>query len=399
MKSLTDLFLKIYVNKWIRANSNLLILRERLKKEIPAQYLKKFYKTWLFYHITTRLIHKRKTNKDISILTVKISPTMNCNLSCIGCFAGNYSKTENLSLDLMRKIVTQAKYAGVPSIGIIGGEPLLVPEIFEIFEEFPGTGFYLVTNGILLDETTVKKLQGLPNVITIFSIEGFKNTTDYLRGSGVYDKIMNSMKLMKESKLIFGFSTVVNKENLEEVVSEKFIDEMIECGCYFGGFLPYIPVGSYPRYDVVCNNSEVKSYLAKLDEIVINKPILILKEGYDDGTFLNSGCGAGNTIHITSRGEAEPCNGIEFCTHNINTSSITEILNSDYFKDIRALLKKHGCNCLTINHPEELLKIVNKYKATPTHKSALEHLEEYSKLKINYESSIKFTHKTFYGFH
>lgn len=369
------------ITNWVESKRNLLLLRNRLKKEIPKHYLKGFYKTWVFNHLLARRKQIEIASDILSPLTVKISPTLRCNLECKGCFASNYPKADDLSMNSMEKIVSQAASLRIPSIGIIGGEPLLVSDIFGLFRKFREVGFYLVTNGTLIDDGIISSLQELSNVVTIFSVEGFEETNDFLRGDGVFQKIISAMKRMKEAKLIFGFSTVVHKENLQEVISEDYIDFMIENGCFLGGFLPYIPVGSSPRYEVVCNEEEVKNYYQQLDSISKPKPLLILKEGYSDGTFLNQGCGAGQTIHITSKGEAEPCNGIEFFIDNIHESSIEEIFTSGFFEDIRRLHPRNRKKCLVNTEPEAILDIVQKHKAKPTHIQAMEHLKEYISMR------------------
>jgi MoaA/NifB/PqqE/SkfB family radical SAM enzyme len=306
-----------------------------------------------------------------------MSPTLRCNLECKGCFAANYLTENDLSLDVLEKIVSQSGAMGVPSFGVIGGEPLLVPDIFKLFKKFPEKGFYLVTNGTMVDDKVIEALRGLPNVVTIFSIEGFRETNDALRGEGVFDKVMATMKKMKEAGLIFGFSTVVHKENMNEVVTEEYFDFMIDQGCCFCGILAYIPVGIVPKYHAVCNREQVSAYYKEIDRITSTRPLLVLKEGYSDGTFLNKGCASGHTIHITAGGEAEPCNGIEFFTHNINDSGVQDIFMSDFFKDIRKLHPENERRCLAITDPEGILKVVKKHNAKPTHARALEHLEEY----------------------
>jgi len=388
MNSLKLIKLKNEVTTWVNVNRNLLLLRKRLKNQIPRKNLKQFYKVWLYSHILTRLKFKDNPATKLSPLTVKISPTLRCNLQCKGCFAGNYPPSEDLSMESIENIIEQISSGDIPSVGIIGGEPLLIDNIFSILDKFRSVGFYFVTNGLLVDEEVVRQLYDLPHVVTIISNEGFENTTDYLRGPGVFQKIIKAMQKMKKGKLVFGFSTTVHKENLEEVISEEYIDFMIEQGCCFGAFLPYIPVGSSPRYEVVCSSEEVATYYNKLDEICNSKPILILKEGFSDGTFLNDGCGAGHTIHITSKGEAEPCNGIEFFTHTTQQSSVEEILKSDFFNDIRKLNAKNGKKCITITQPESILDIVKKYDAKPTHELALEHLQEYINIRQTVRGKI-----------
>jgi MoaA/NifB/PqqE/SkfB family radical SAM enzyme len=186
------------------------------------------------------------------------------------------------------------------------------------------------------------------------------------------------MREMKEAQIVFGFSTVVRRENVEEVVSERYLSFMIDRGCYIGGFLPYIPVGSSPSHDAICSAVEVAAYYGELDRIARGRPILVLKEGYRDGTFLNDGCGAGNTMHITSRGEAEPCNGIEFFVDSVHDKSLASILSSEYFNDVRRLNHENGNRCIAITRPEAILEIVRKHGARPTHDRALEHLEQYA---------------------
>ena len=125
------------IKTWIADNHNLMLLRKRLKKEIPRRYRKGFYKTWLFSHISTRIKLKKGSADEPSPLTVKISPTLRCNLECKGCFAGNYTAENDLQPEVLEKIITQSGALGVPSFGVIGGEPLLAPHIFDIFKQFP----------------------------------------------------------------------------------------------------------------------------------------------------------------------------------------------------------------------------------------------------------------------
>ena len=372
---------KLFISRWINSNRNVLAIYSRLQAELPKDYRKKFYKTWVLSHIGARkkLIGKKK--KDYSPLTLKISPTMRCNLSCLGCFATDYPVESDMNYQHLVKIVEEAYKVGIPSVGVIGGEPLLFSNIFNLFKKFENIGFYLVTNGTKITNTVIENLTKLPNVITIFSIDGFEDVNDFLRGKGVFQKIMNSMYMMKSKGLAFGFSTSVHHKSKTDVLSEKFIDLMIEKGCIVGAFLPYIPVGKTPQYDLICSEEEIVDYYNKLEWYAQTKPILILKEGWSDGSFLNSGCAAGDTMHVTEKGEAEPCNGIEFFVDNTNESTVEEILNSDFFRDIRKLNAKGIKKCITLTKPEAILDIVKKYNAKPTHELALQHLKEYIKIR------------------
>jgi len=43
-----------FVHRWIGANSNLLLLQRRLRRDIPRARLRGFYRTWVFSHIGAR---------------------------------------------------------------------------------------------------------------------------------------------------------------------------------------------------------------------------------------------------------------------------------------------------------------------------------------------------------
>ncbi len=363
---------------WIGKNRNLLMVQKRLSAQLPGKYRRAFYRTWVLSHMGVRRKHVRLPAGTLTPLTIKISPTMRCNLKCLGCFAGSYTDREDMRFETIQSIVEQAEEIGIPSVGILGGEPFLFPKIFDLFRAHRKIGFYIATNGTLVTAEVVAKLSELPHVITAFSVDGFEELNDKFRGRGVFRKIVGSMKLMKAGGVAFGFSTTVHKGNLDEVVSARYLDFMIECGCLFGAFLPYVPVGTDPAYDLVCSEKDVAVYYKKLDEMLADRSLLVLKEGYSDGTFLNSGCGAGHTLHITSSGEVEPCNGIQFFKDSILTSRLKDIYASPYFEDIRKLHPVDHRECLVIARPREVMEVVERHHAGETHLDAMSHLVKYA---------------------
>lgn len=362
---------------WIRSTENLRLLRRRLHRELPAPYLRGFYRTWVFGHARARLRLQGLPPGVPAPLTIKVSPTQKCNLRCRGCFASHYTAPTVLDRQVLDRVLDEATQVGVHTVGVIGGEPLLWPGIFDLLRDHPDTGFYLVTNGTLLDDEVAWQLQDLPNVVTIFSVEGLRETNDFLRGEGVFDKVMASMAMLREARVLFGFSTTVHRDNVDEVVSGPYLDWMIERGASFGGFLPYVPVGAAPRYDLVCDEDEVAAYYRRLDELVAHRPIGVLKEGYADGSFFNQGCRAASTLHVTSDGLIEPCNGIEFATLDVQHGSLRDALDSPFFQAIRDLHPQGGRRCLVDTEPEALLEIVERFQARETHPGALTHLREF----------------------
>jgi len=64
---------------------------------------------------------------------IVISPTMRCNLNCYGCYAGEYSKREELETWRIEDLLRQAKEMGIYFITISGGEPFVRQDLLDIF--------------------------------------------------------------------------------------------------------------------------------------------------------------------------------------------------------------------------------------------------------------------------
>lgn len=84
---------------------------------------------------------------------ILMDPTSACNLKCKGCWAAEYGHKSNLSLDEMRKVVSEAKALGTHFFMFTGGEPLVrKKDILTLVGENRDCIFLAFTNGTLVDE-------------------------------------------------------------------------------------------------------------------------------------------------------------------------------------------------------------------------------------------------------
>lgn len=166
--------------------------------------------------------------------TILISPTMRCNLSCIGCYAASYTKSDDLELDQIDRIIEEGKEAGVAFFTILGGEPFIRDDMFRIYQKHSDATFLVFTNGTLIDNKVANKLVQLGNILPTLSIEGFEEETDQRRGKGVYKKVLKAMEILKKHRIPFGYSTAVTRKNIKTATSDKFVDMMIEKGAAIG---------------------------------------------------------------------------------------------------------------------------------------------------------------------
>src|SRR6266702_679214 len=67
-----------------------------------------------------------------------VSIINSCNLRCQGCWVDVAAKQEIISLDAMNKLIREARQMGNVFFGIVGGEPFMHPQLFDILEANPG---------------------------------------------------------------------------------------------------------------------------------------------------------------------------------------------------------------------------------------------------------------------
>jgi MoaA/NifB/PqqE/SkfB family radical SAM enzyme len=110
-----------------------------------------------------------------------ISVTDDCNLACQGCWVTKGEKSTILNIKAVNKIIDDGKKHGCFFYGILGGEPLMYKELFNIFRAHPDCYFQLFTNGTLLNGTVASELRKLANVSPLISMEGDELVADIRR--------------------------------------------------------------------------------------------------------------------------------------------------------------------------------------------------------------------------
>lgn len=159
----------------------------------------------------------KKEVREINSFMFEI--TNHCNLACKHCcYAVNYNNKEEI-LDtkqikaILKKIIT----VNPKAIVLTGGEAMHRPDFFQILDflssNFDGN-IGLMTNGTYINESNVEHLCSALTNIDI-SLDGVnEESCSQIRGKGVFEKVINSVKLCKEAGLQeISLSMVVTKIN------------------------------------------------------------------------------------------------------------------------------------------------------------------------------------------
>jgi len=321
-------------------------------------------------------------------VTVLISPTMRCNLSCVGCYAANYTRSDDLEFEVIDRIIQEGKEAGVSFFTILGGEPFIRDDMFRIYKKHSDVEFLVFTNGTLIDDKVANKLARLGNVLPTLSIEGFEEETDQRRGKRVYKKVIEAMEILKKYKIPFGCSVAVTRKNIKVATSDKFVDMIIENGAAILWYFLYTPIGKDPDLSLMPTPEERLYLKERRGYIRENKPLFVI-DFWNDAPYVGGCIAAKEYIHINHKGDVEPCIFTHFAQVNIKNTSLKEAMNCSFFKEIRKR-QPYSDNlylpCMLIDHPEVSRGLYKNCRIYPTHDGAeclfsdiSEGLDEYSK--------------------
>lgn len=305
--------------------------------------------------------------------TLVISPTMKCNLNCYGCYAGDYQKSLELSLEEIDSVLMQMKEMGVYFAVISGGEPFFKKDIFEIFRKHSDMAFLVFTHGGLIDEQMVERLIEVGNVMPSFSLEGYREETDERRGAGHFDKVMRAMDLLREAGLSFCSSFTQTSRNTGIITDERFVDMLVAKGCFAMWLFSYVPIGRNPDAALMPTPEQRDFMRRRTIDYRAGKPMLFI-DFWNDGPLI-SGCIAGGRkyFHVNANGDIEPCVFCHFAVDNIRRTTLKEALRSPLFARIREKQGEHDNllrPCMLIDHPEVGRELFGSPGAYATHEGA-----------------------------
>jgi uncharacterized protein len=135
-----------------------------------------------------------------------------CNSECRYCYAK--SMCEENDLNKQFKFDFDAPYISAvatekikkfllrdkePTLVFYGGEPLLqidrVKELIDALSDVPNIKFRMQTNGKLLDKLDISYLKKIGKILV--SIDGTKERTDFNKGVGTYDKVIENLRKIR----------------------------------------------------------------------------------------------------------------------------------------------------------------------------------------------------------
>ena len=203
-------------------------------------------------------IEKKEQLKQIHPLRYLFwEATLRCNLNCLhcgsDCYKDNNVSSDELDISVIKNELSEIAKNHDPKLitfAIIGGEPLVRPEILEVGAYASRLGYHwgITTNGMLLDKEMIMRLKSSGLQTISVSLDGLEEDHDRLRNfQGSYQKVIKGMRLLVKTPFFRVFDAVccVNKLNIDTLGT--FVENLIEIGIPAVRFVPIFLRGRASR--------------------------------------------------------------------------------------------------------------------------------------------------------
>lgn len=172
-----------------------------------------------------------------------------CPNNCKHCYMER--SDEMLSYEDCKKIVIDfqnllTRWGAEGRVYLTGGDPLLYPYFFELFEYLKltlgkNTKIGILGNPELLDEKTINRLVALNPFYYQFSIDGLEKNHDFIRYPGSFALTLKTVKLLQSAGIKVAVMFTASKANIEDLPA--VVDLVAEMRIRFFDFARYAPIG------------------------------------------------------------------------------------------------------------------------------------------------------------
>jgi molybdenum cofactor biosynthesis enzyme MoaA len=288
------------------------------------------------------LIRPRTRNLTVAI-------TANCNLRCEGCRYGrDFMPKQELPLHVVRDMLDDAADAGVDSIRLYGGEPLLHRELPQMVEHGidAGLGVYVTTNATLLERRIDDLFAAGLRTLTI----GFYGTDEaydaYTGRAGASERVERGVAAVRER---YGDSVRLrlNWLLMRPTANDRSLDQVLEFARRYDTplqvdlvhySLPYFTEGEEGRLQFRDEDRPaIQNLVKRLVEVKRNEPHLLehselglwsIPDWLLKGAEMRVPCDKYEMLWIGADGSVQLCY-VTFPLGNLHEVRLRDILYSD----------------------------------------------------------------------
>lgn len=283
-----------------------------------------------------------------------LAPTQACNLRCPDCYA-EAGADVHLPWPVLDRVLAEASERWDARLVVLsGGEPLLYRseghDVLDLVARHRRFLYLMFTNGTLITPDVAHRLGKLGNLTPAISVEGGEGTTDRRRGAGTFRQIEQAMAHLRAHGVPFGISVTVTRDNVDEVLSESFLDLFFERqGAFYGFLFHYMPIGRRPNLDRMLTPAERVELWRRSWDVVERRGIFLF-DFWNSGPVVQ-GCLAagreGGYLYIDWNGDVFPCVFVPYRGANVieafaRGESLDDVWEAPLFSRLRGWQRSYG---------------------------------------------------------
>ena len=316
--------------------------------------------------LAVRAYKKRMQRGELFPPFMFVALTNTCNLRCQGCWVEKEGTANYLPTQDLGKMIDEGKKRSAHYYTLLGGEPFMHKGIWDIFREHSDCYFQVITNGMFFTEKNVERLKKAGNVTPLISVDGMAENNDMRRGEGVFESIDKGLQRLRKAKLLYGIATTTTGKNMDEVMTDAYLDHWIKRGAMYIWYYIYRPVGEHPHPEYCMSREQIIEMRKRMLALRKRKPIFIIDTYWtaEGEAFCPAAMGLG--FHIGPTGSIEICPPLSFAVEKIqdNGGDIYKTINeSDFLRGFQDFVKTRTKGCVILEHPQELVKYIQGNKA------------------------------------
>ncbi len=275
------------------------------------------------------------------IFTLQWHVTEVCDMRCRHCYGGDSAprhmerETAERILREMAEFCRQKNVRG--QITFTGGNPLLHPEFFELYQAAVNEGFLVAILGNPTDARTLERLVAIqPPALFQVSLEGLREHNDWIRQAGHYDRVLGFLDRLREHGVPSQVMLTLTRANMGQVLPlAEVLRERADRLTYnrislvgSGASLQPPDREAYADFLGDYLQAAEDNPVLRLKDNLLN-PALAAQGGEPFGGCTGFGCGAAfNFVALLPDGQVHACRKFPSPLGNIQEQSLTRIYDS-----------------------------------------------------------------------
>ena len=345
----------------------LLRLAYRMATEISPRLAMKAGYLWVWKGSRTLAAYRRRVRRgELFPPFLFLALTNACNLRCHGCWIESKAKPHQLSPEDVDAVIAAGKRQKSYFYTLLGGEPMIYPGLWDLLGRHRDCYFQIITNGMFFGEENVRRIRAAGNVTPLVSIDGLEANNDERRGQGVFQAVMEGLDRLRRNKILFGVATTVTGRNLDEVVSDRYVQQFIDRGAMYLWYYVYRPVGADPSPQFCVHREQMIELRRRLLQLRRKHPIILIDTYWNAAGEAVCPAALGMGFHIGPQGSIEPCPPLSLACETIRDNQrdlFATIDRSEFLRGFQQFVRERTRGCVILEHPQELVEFLRSQSA------------------------------------